>query len=340
MENKTGQGTGGYRTKLVDVLPLCTPFAIDVFPIYACNFKCDYCVMSLAPEKRGLRYKSNIMKYDKFCKMIDDVKGFEKKIKMVRFVGNGEPLLHKDIARMVKYVMDSDCAIKTEIITNGSLLNKDLSDALIDARLSQIRISLQGVNEQDYAANCGYSIHFEEFLENIKYLYEHKRGLHINLKIPSNYVETADKVQVFQEMCKGRCDSYSVEEIGPVRSGIDYSKYGFVGGDKSNIISVRGQIFSGQVHICNHPFYLMLVNPDGSVYPCCTFEAPAPMGNAFEENIVNIWGGNKFNGFRRKMLKGVEACGNPCKECLSYIYNMFETDIITDEDAMKLIKKY
>jgi len=41
-----GQTPGGKRNKLKDALPLDTPYMVQFFPIYACNFKCGYCIHS------------------------------------------------------------------------------------------------------------------------------------------------------------------------------------------------------------------------------------------------------------------------------------------------------
>ncbi len=39
-----GQAVNGRRRRLAEVIPLDTPYAIAMFPIYACNFKCSYCI--------------------------------------------------------------------------------------------------------------------------------------------------------------------------------------------------------------------------------------------------------------------------------------------------------
>lgn len=38
----SGQAPGGKRTLLAEVLPLDTPFVVQVFPVFACNFKCNF----------------------------------------------------------------------------------------------------------------------------------------------------------------------------------------------------------------------------------------------------------------------------------------------------------
>jgi len=47
-----GQTPGGKRNKLKDALPLDTPYMVQFFPIYACNFKCGYCIHSVPVSQR------------------------------------------------------------------------------------------------------------------------------------------------------------------------------------------------------------------------------------------------------------------------------------------------
>ena len=47
------QAPGGARTPLEDRLPLSTPYVLQFFPIYACNFVCKYCHFSIEKEKRS-----------------------------------------------------------------------------------------------------------------------------------------------------------------------------------------------------------------------------------------------------------------------------------------------
>ena len=271
-----------------------------------------------------------------FSKMINDAKGFGKKIKMIRFVGNGEPLLHKDIAEMCKIVSDSNISEKIEIITNGSLLTPELSDKLVASGLTQIRISLQGLTEDDYKKMAEYDIDYNKFLDNLKYLFGIRSRMHINIKIPENMIITEDRKELFLNMFDDICDSYSIEKISPTASRVDYSKLDYY--DKINTSkTLRGKELPVDIDICNHPFYLMLINPDGSVYPCCTFETPPSMGNVFDGNIVDVWRGRIFNDFRYRMLNdGVKGCGKTCSSCKAYLYNMFKEDVITRNDAEKL----
>jgi len=71
---------------------------------------------------------------------------------------------------------------------------------------------------------------------------------------------------------------------------------------------------------CSMAATYLKVDPDGTVYPCCRQPAELVMGNARETPIEEIWNGEKFREFRRRMFAGdyPKAClgcdvlvGNP-----------------------------
>ena len=72
----SGQAPGGKRTVLAEVLPLDTPFVVQIFPIYACNFKCCYCIFSVDKMKRGFISDEIVMNFNLYKKCIDDMTRF------------------------------------------------------------------------------------------------------------------------------------------------------------------------------------------------------------------------------------------------------------------------
>ena len=139
------------RVELGKVLPLNTPFSVYIYPIYSCNFKCGYCIRSLSSDeltKKGLNNK--ILNMENFKQIVENLKEFPERIKSIQFSGYGEPLLHPNIAEMVKILKNADVAERVEIITNGSLLTHKLSDDLIDAGLDRLRVSIQGITSEKY----------------------------------------------------------------------------------------------------------------------------------------------------------------------------------------------
>jgi len=171
----SGNAPGGKRLKLADTLPLATPFVVQMFPIYACNFKCEYCFHATPKNARGFVSDWPVMKIGLYRKCIDDMALFENRLKVLRFVGMGEPLLHNKISEMIEYAVANNVAEKVELLTNGSLLKPAMSDSLIAAGLSRMVVSLQGISNEKYKSISKVDIDFDELVANIQYFYN-KRG--------------------------------------------------------------------------------------------------------------------------------------------------------------------
>ena len=107
---------------------------------------------------------------------------FEESIKVFRIVGLGEPLMHSQISKMCELLKNSNKIQIIEIITNAFLLNKKLSDKLID-KVDRLVISLQGITEESYKKISNVKINLNKFIDNIKYFYENKKYTHIYIKV-------------------------------------------------------------------------------------------------------------------------------------------------------------
>ena len=94
------------RTPLETVIPLSTPFVVFVDPSDACNFKCRFCPTSdrALMKLAGRPWKQ--MSFDLFKKIADDMTEFSEQVEVLRMYKDGEPLLNKRLADMIKYAKD------------------------------------------------------------------------------------------------------------------------------------------------------------------------------------------------------------------------------------------
>jgi radical SAM protein with 4Fe4S-binding SPASM domain len=331
-KNISGQAPGGKREKLADVLPLNAPYVVQIFPVYGCNFKCKYCIFSIDVKSRGFISEKVILNFDLFKKCIDDMTQFREQIKVLRFVGIGEPLLHKNIADMVAYAVSKKVAKITEIITNASLLSPRLSDALISAGLSRLVVSLQGTSKEKYKEVCGIDISFEELTENLKYFYDQKRNIQMYVKIIDCALDSKADETKFYRIFGDICDTIAIEHAVPIHSGVNF---GNVLREKNKDVTQFGLPVS-DVHICPQPFFALQINPDGKVVPCYSFEYPGIMGDCNHQSVIDIWSGQEFQNLRRKMLDGSKHVGEICTDCEIIKYRLFPEDVLNDDaDRLK-----
>ncbi|NVN89010.1 MAG: SPASM domain-containing protein [Desulfuromonadales bacterium] len=318
----SGNAPGGARTKLADVLPLRTPYVVQMFPIYACNFTCEYCFHSVPRHERGFVSDWPVMKLDLYKKCIDDLAQFEDQLKVLRFVGMGEPLLHKNIAEMIAHAVDRKVALRVEMLTNGSLLTPRMSDDLIAAGLSRLVISLQGITGEKYRRISNVEIDFDQLVSNIEYFHRRKSDTHVYVKIVDYALDEIETAQKFYEIFGDICDSMAIENAVPIMPGVDYDK---VLNNPDGSATQFGLPVSS-IQVCPQPFFTMQVNPDGKVVPCYQIAYPGIMGDVNHQTLQEIWNGPAYTEFRRALLNGRATANEVCAHCNFIKYRLFPED--------------
>lgn len=331
----SGQAPGGKRENLAARLPLSTPYVVQFFPIYACNFTCKYCHHSIPREDRKFVTEWPVMKYELFEKCIGELRQFPEKIRTLRFVGMGEPLLHRDIVRMVREAKRSGAANTVELITNGSLLTHEMSDGLIDAGLDRLVISLQGTSAAKYRDICGVTLDFEEFVSNIRYLYEHKTHLQIYCKIVDIALDGEEDRQRYFDLFGDICDTIGVENAVPIFPEVAMNEELY----EAQSLKTQFGLPAKHVRVCPQAFYTMQINPDGKIVGCYAVYYPRILDDCNERSLVDIWNGEGYTQFRRQMLEGREHVCKFCEECTINDFRIFPEDDISGY-AEELKKRY
>ncbi|UCV04581.1 radical SAM protein [Dechloromonas denitrificans] len=330
----SGQAPGGTRQRLAQALPLDTPYVVQIFPVYACNFKCGYCLFSVDKAERGFISDTNLIDFELYRKCVDDMTHFPNKLKVLRFVGIGEPLLHKKIIEMVAYTVDRQIAQTVEIVTNGVLLDKRIVDGLVGAGLTRLVISIQGTGQEKYFEVAGARIDFDKFIDNLAYLWANKGDTHVYIKIIDTALKDEADRAFFFEKFGGLCDSIAVENTVPIHKAIDFSQ---ILGKKGNQLTQFG-LPMHNVAICPQPFFHLQINPDGKVVPCYSWDYPAILGDCNHESVTDIWNGPAFAAFRRAMLEGVGKASPVCVDCNIIKYRWFpEDDLSADAERLKAV---
>lgn len=327
-----GQAPGGERTRLAEVLPLKTPLVVQIFPIYACNFTCNYCIFSTELRDRGFVSDEVTMDLGLYKKCVDDMAQFPDRLKVLRFVGMGEPLLHKRIAEMVDYTVKKGISDRVEILSNGSLLTRDKTDALLRAGLNRLIISIQGTSAEKYKEVCGADIDFDLFIENIRYFFEQKGAAQLHIKVIDYALEGEADEQKFYNIFGDICDTIGIEYAGPIYPWVDY---GEVLKGKEAMVTQFGLPVS-KLNVCPQPFFSLQINPDGKVVPCYSIDYPCIVGDSNDQHVVDIWNGELFNAFRLKMLDGAHQATSACAECNIVKHRLFpEDDLNADAQRLK-----
>ena len=313
------------RTYLKDVIPLDTPYNLKVEVSSLCNAKCGYCAH--AYSNHGV-YEGN-MSLELIERIIKGAKEFPHKIKVVEMFSFGESMCNPNFARMIRMVKDGDIAEKVNFTTNALLLTPKKADELIEAGTDIIRISLQGLDAQAYWNTCKVKVDFEKFINNLKYLYNHKKRCSIRMKIADvSIASVPDGEERFKEIFGNIADSIFVERIIPMYADVDYSRIHKEIYDHA--INGRENIKQTEIHkVCNRPFYRLRVAADGKVTAaCCDIPNDFYYGNIYEDRLVNIWNGEMRKELLKMQLSGKRFLNPICKKCT------IPNDITTEADIL------
>src|SRR5664280_130623 len=96
------------RNPLETVLPLETPYSVEIDVCSACNFSCAFCFQADKAEIRRSGVRLGRMGLPLYEKIIADLGRFPDRIKKVRLFEFGEPLLHPQLPEMIRIVRAAD----------------------------------------------------------------------------------------------------------------------------------------------------------------------------------------------------------------------------------------
>jgi GTP 3',8-cyclase len=317
------------RVRLSSALPLDTPFTLNVFPTNLCNFRCIYCAQSLGYDLLMTQYGINrdSMSPATMQKIVDQCQEFPGKIKLVSFMGHGEPLLNRHLPEMICMVRNAGIADRIEVITNASLLTHALSDALIAAGLTNIRISLQGVNGESYERICKRKINYNTLMDEIRYYFRKKTGGGVFVKVMDIALAEGED-RIFFEQYDGISDRMFIEKVKPVYKGVPT-------GAEAGLATDRYGNSHPHRKVCPLPFFSLSVWPDGSVAPCDAIYRPVILGNVNNESLLSMWNGEKRKRFLQDQLTGKREKIPGCCDCCAPDDVSHPLDVL-DDDAKHL----
>jgi MoaA/NifB/PqqE/SkfB family radical SAM enzyme len=298
------------RENLQDVIPISTPYQLVIDTTNACNFKCAFCPTSDRELLKSVNRPIGTMPFDLFCKIIDDCKQFDSRIRRIDFGKDGEPLLNKRFPDMVRYIKDAGIADMVGVATNAALLTHEMADALVDAGLDLLKVSVEAVSSSGYEKIAAVKFDYDQLLERVSYLFEHRQQCKVYAKIIDYGLPQADKDKFFDDF-----DSISdYITIDTVSGWSVVSAKDFTLGTKPD--SYLDLPAFNQKEVCPFPFYTLSINFDGSVSICCVdWSLSTLVGDLRTESLKDLWNGERLYEFRRMHLTGNRHMNKACGDC-------------------------
>ena len=267
---------------------------------------------------------------DLFGKIIDQLSDFPERLKKIELYFFGEPLCNPLLPDMVAFARCNNISDTIDFTTNGLLFTKERVDKFVENGMPDtIRISLQGIDADAYNKYCGVKVDFNEFLANLKYLYQNKGNCKISMKVADIVIKNVKHgKERFEEIFGDLADTLFVESIIPIYGDVDYEEVDSEIKDK--VLDGREQVKQTKVNIvCHRPFYRLAIRTNGDVTAaCCDQLHDIRFGNIKDNTLLEIWNGNKRTEFLKMMLKGERFKHPYCKDCI------MPNDITTEDDLL------
>ena len=263
---------------------------VDNFPkmiifdvLNVCNLNCLHC-----PHKELIKsdnFKPAYLDFKLFKKIVDEISNYE--VDLVRFTGDGEPLLHKDIVQMLKYAKFKIKG-KINLTTNGLLLNEETSEFLLNLPVDFIDISIDAFTEEKYNL-IRRGGDFKKLMSNVDKLIELKSVHKSPTKIMVNMINqdlVKDEVEPFKKHWSSLVDYVLVRNLHTVNNYLD--------ADAEVIKSDGGR------YPCPHLYKRITVDFNGNVKFCAhDWFDYAIVGNLNSNSIKDIWSGSQYEALRQ-----------------------------------------
>ena len=278
--------------KLIDSYPP----VLQIEPASVCNFRCVFCYQideTFNKKKSGFM---GTMSLDLFKQIIDQVEG---KIKFITMASRGEPLLAKDLPKMLGYTNGKFLTVKLN--TNASLLNEKMVHSILSS----------GINTVVFSADAA------------------EENLYSRLRVNGSLNKTLKNIEMFQKI---REKQYPDAKIITRVSGVMYKP------EEQNIASLKnlwGPLVDQVAFVnytpweniykvepnnikepCSDLWRRMFVWFDGTVNPCDSdYKSILTLGSIENNTISELWCSEAFDSLRKKHLSKDRLSVNPCNGC-------------------------
>lgn len=297
------------RKFLPDVIPLPAPFVMFIEPTNICNFECKFCPTGNKELLKNCSRPNGFMPLELFKKLVDDLKEFPEKIKLINLWKDGESFLHPDFPEMCQYLGQANVTERFIARTNGTRLDPEFCKKIIASGINEIGISVEAVSDEKYFQLTRRKFSYKNLVKQVEKLYEIRENCRIYVKIIDVDLSEEEKKRFYDDF-SGISDFCTIENL----MGWSGDVFDFKLGHQVDI--TQGGSIKKNISVCTLPFTSLAINHNGGVSVCCAdWMHKTVVGNVYAESIYNIWNGRKLKDFRLMHLKHCKYINEACKVC-------------------------
>lgn len=288
------------------------PIHLDIEATSACNFLCTMCPRTEMMENKTF-WKVENFNYETYTQIIDQ--GVPNGLRSIKFQYLGEPLVNKNLVKMIKYAKEKG-VVDVMFNTNASLLTEKKAVEIIKSGVDKVFFSFDSPY-RDQFNKIRVKGDYDEVLTNIKNFMRIKKELKSDTPITRVQMvlmkETRGEWEDFQKLFKGVVDTVA---------WIDYLDHGQQNSFKDKGVVKLKKKDHNKKFCCPQLWQRMFVHPDGVVTPCCTdSNRDLKMGHLQDNTIKEIWQNKKYQNMRKLHREGRIDEIPTCKNCVLAQYD-------------------
>jgi MoaA/NifB/PqqE/SkfB family radical SAM enzyme len=325
------------RSAVAEAEPVC----LYLETTNRCNLLCTTCPRTF----EDLEPPAD-MSWELFTSIVDQL----PKIARVVLHGVGEPMMVRDLPRMIRYLKERGSYVLFN--TNGTLLTRRKGTELIRSGLDELRVSLDAAEPGAFALVRGRDM-FDRIVRNLRGFVALQRELAAaaprvslwltglketlgqlpdfvrlahDIGIPEVYLQrlvyfpegqglARSQSALFEQLDRAEGAQIREAEALAESLGVAFN----ASGATEPGTSLRRQEDKQPWSLCRRPWTLMYVTAHGKALPCCI--APFSMrgygsftlGDATQQTLREIWNGPQYQDFRRALLS--DKPPGACAQC-------------------------
>jgi radical SAM protein with 4Fe4S-binding SPASM domain len=321
------------HTRAVEVQPLEVNFSrlpvlSEVAVTSRCNLRCAFCYGACSCTSRPANPGGEMTTREIEQILAKIIR--QARVPSVSFTG-GEPAIRPDLCRLVSFARG--LGLRTNLITNGTLITAALARSLAAAGLDSAQVSLEGVTAATHDAVTGVPGSFASTLAGVAHLKSCGIPVHTNTTLNRRNLGDCRRMPRLVREELG-LDKFSMNLVIPSGTALVHEelliRYSEVGPMVEGILEESRRL--GVEFMWYSPTPLCLFNPilhalgnrgcgacdgllsvdcQGNVLPCSS--CADPVGNLLRRDFAEIWDSGRAAAYRLKRLAHPQ-----CRDCDSF----------------------
>jgi radical SAM protein with 4Fe4S-binding SPASM domain len=273
------------------------PVVLAIEPTSVCNLRCVMCFQVDERLSRD-RHLLGLMTFDVFKRIIDEAA--EHELSAIVLASRGEPMLNKNLFRMIRYAKDNGI-LDVKLNTNATKLTPDRSRELLESGVDTLVFSVDAAVKEDFERiRPGAS--FDQVVENITTFNEIRAAEH-----PNSRTRTRTSMVVLDE----RQDVHAALEFW--RQLVDEFGYRWA----IPRVGIYEQPLTTEDRPCSLLWERLYIWWDGTVNPCDEdYLSKLKVGKLDDgSSIRQIWTSESMKLYRALHARRAKNRLHPCDRC-------------------------